>query len=378
MTPSACSDLMSEVERAVKDGSPERRTRMLQRIADLLVGGAGCLNSSQIAVIDDILLVLIARVDTRTLVQLSKAICQFASPPEKATRRLAGHESAAIAGPILLASSSLREGDLVELASCRGQEHLMAISKRATVSERVTDAILKHAGRECGRTLARNPGARFSETGYATLAAAAEWDETVAESLALRPELPDAIFHRLLCKATETVRARILKAAPPELRQRIQSGVSRITAETAAGTSAKTDHADAMATVEALNRIGKLNDSAVNGFALRHENSKVVAALAVLSGGAFETIETLMKQPGSNGLIVACRASRLNWQTTVAILLHCRRAHPISSKDIELGKALFDSLYVSTAQYTIRFEPPLELTSQLSDDRCLSDARATG
>jgi uncharacterized protein (DUF2336 family) len=351
----ASSDVIAELEVAVKDGSPERRTRMLQRIADLLVAGAGRLGPSQLRVFDDVLVRLIDRADARSLSHLSTILAGLAAPPEDTIRRLAAHENAAVAVPVLL-KSRLPDALLLELARYRSQQHLAAISGRPTLGETLTDAILKHAGRDVSRALARNSGACFSEAGYLLLVAMAEHDDAVAEALGLRADLPPAMLDQLLSKATATVRARLLKAAPAHSREKIQATVKSI-ADGAGSTPTDADYSKALTMVDGLNRVGKLNDSSVNRFAVRREHANVVAALSVLSGAAVETIKRLMEESGSTGLIVASRASRLNWQTTLSILNN-RNVPQLSKDQIERGKALFETLYVSAAQYTIRFEPP--------------------
>jgi uncharacterized protein (DUF2336 family) len=350
----ASSDVIAELEVAVKDGSPERRSRMLQRIADLLVAGAGRLGPSQLRVFDDVLVRLIDRADARSLSHLSTILAGLAAPPEDTIRRLASHENAAVAVPVLL-KSPLPDALLLELARYRSQQHLAAISGRPSLGETLTDAVLKHAGRDVSRTLARNNGARFSEAGYLLFVAMAEHDDAVAEALGLRADLPPAMLDQLLSKATATVRARLLKAAPPQSREKIQATVTVAGGAGSAPTDA--DYSKALTMVDGLNRVGKLNDSSVNRFAVRREHANVVAALSVLSGAAVETVRRLMEEGGSTGLIVASRASRLNWQTTLSILNN-RNVPQLSKDQIERGKALFETLYVSAAQYTIRFEPP--------------------
>ena len=357
MTAIASSELIGELEAAVRDGSLERRVRMLRRLGDLLVSDVERLTPSQMNLFDDVLAVLIERVEARALAQLSTALADLALAPEQTIRRLACHENPTVASPVLLKSPALSDFDLLELASRRSQPHLLAMSGRRTLNEALTDVILKHAGREATRALARNAGARFSDQGYAALMAAAERDNAVAESLGLRPDLPAGMRRDLVAKAPDTVRARLLKAAPSGLREQIQSAIDAIAAD-APAMSEEVDYAEAQARVDALNRVGKLNDSAVNGFAVRRERANVVAALVALSGATVETIRALMEESGSTGLIVACRASRLRWQTTLAII-NGRSVPALSRDQIEQGKALFETLYVSAAQYTIRFEPPL-------------------
>jgi len=124
-------------------------------------------------------------------------------------------------------------------------------------------------------------------------------------------------------------------------------------------TAGANDYAEAKAAVVVLNKSGQLNDSSVNRFAIRREYPNVIAALTLLSGATVEIIAPLMEEESGSGLIIACRGSRLNWQTTAAVLNN-RRVPPLSKEQLAQCKEVFEALYVSSAQYTIRFEPPLK------------------
>lgn len=378
MTAVASSDLIAELEVALKDGSAERRVRTLQRLSDLLRSSAERLNPSQIGVFDDVLVRLLDCVGVRALAELSITLADFAAAPEQTVRRLARHQDPSVAGPLLWKSPILPDKDLIEIAKNRSQQHLTAVSNRQNLSEALTDVILKLAGKDASRALAKNPSARFSSRGFAVLLAAAARDETIAESLGLRQDLPETALQGLLSKATATVRARLLKAAPPGLREKIRSELDSIDAQAEPRPQDPKDHADAQAAVVALSRIGKLNDSTVNRFAIRREYANVVAALSLLSGAAVETIAPLMNDVGGEGLVIACRASRLNWQTTSAVLNN-RHVPPLSKEQLEQAKQLFDMLFVSTAQYTIRFEPPGgSATASGSNDNAIVAAGGRG
>jgi uncharacterized protein (DUF2336 family) len=374
MSALASSELIAELETAVRDGSPERRNRILRCIADLFASDANRLSPSQIEVFDDVLLRLVEHAEPQALSQLSTTLANLTSAPEQTVRRLACHESLAVAAPLLLKSKVLSDANLLEFASHCGQQHLLAI-ERPTLSEVVTDVIVKHAGKDSLLVLARNAAARFSDQGFARLVEAADHNDVIAESLALRLDLPTAMLNHLLAKATQTVRARLLKSAPPQLRAKIQAAIDIIAAQGSATKSEPIDYAAALSLVDGLNRTGKLNDSTVNRFAIQRDYAKLGAALAVLSGAAIETIELLMPDKDPMGLIVAARASRLNWQTALAIINN-RGMPPLSKDQVEKSKSFFETLYVSTAQYTIRFEPPINRTAEATDDRAPVAARA--
>jgi uncharacterized protein (DUF2336 family) len=357
MSTTASSELIDQLEVVLGD-TADRRVRTLQRLSELLLSSAERLSPSQIGVFDDVLVRLLDCVGASTLAELSRALSDFAGPPEQTVRRLASHQDPSVAGPLLCKSPILLDGDLIEIAKNRSQQHLAAVSRRPNLSERLTDVILKLAGRDASRALAKNPSARFSSRGLSVLLAAAKRDEAIAESLGLRPDLPAAALQGLLSGASETVRARLLKAAPPELRERIKGELDTIDLQAKPQAQDATDHSEAHAAVATLSRSGKLNDSTVNRFAIRREYANVVAALSMLSGATVEIVASLMDETGGEGLIIACRASRLNWQTTSAVLNN-RCVSPLSKEQLDQAKEIFDMLFVSTAQYTIRFEPPV-------------------
>ena len=105
----------------------------------------------------------------------------------------------------------------------------------------------------------------------------------------------------------------------------------------------------------ALNRTGKLNDSIVNRFAVRGEYAHVVAALALKADVKVEAIEPLLEPDRVYGLIVACKAARLSWSTTTMIVRNRPNCPPSTDRELEQCVAVFESLLLSVAQWTIRF-----------------------
>ena len=359
MNANAPAELIAELEAAAKDSMPERGIRMLRCATELYLKAAARLGPSQVEVFDSMLARLMERMDARALAELSTALADVKPAPPATMRRLASHESPAVAAPVILKSPALTDADLLEIASHLGQQHLIAIANRPSLSEAVTDAVLKHAGKDASRAVARNPAARFTARAYAALIATAERDDNVAESLGLRSDLPAEMLHRLLASANETVRARLLKSASPQIRERVQAALASASTQTAGPkATASDDYAAAKAAITVLNKGGKLSDSSVNRFAVRGEYPNVIAALTLLSGADLEVIAQLMEEESGSGLIIACRGSRLNWQTTAAILNN-RRVPPLPKAQLDQLKEVFELLYVSAAQYTIRFEPPV-------------------
>ncbi len=353
MIATASAELFADIEATVSGGSPERRVLMLQRVLHLFLSSAARLNETQISVFDDVLVRLIEHIEPPPLVQLSSTLSALSPAPQQAIRRLACHKDVAVAGPVLLRSLALSDAALAEIASRLGRQHLLVISCRRTLDEALTDILLKRGDLDVCRALAKNAGAKFSEAGYAAIVAMAEPHRDIADSLLLRPDLPPATLRELLSKATDAVRLALLKSAPPKLRQSIREVLDDIAAHVSIKATEPIVHSEAYAKIVALNNSGKLTDSVVNRFAMRREATNVIAALSVLSGASIEAIEPLMEEKSCDGLIVACRASRLDWQTALSII-RSRSVPQLTEQERTLAKEKFEKLYLSTAQQTIR------------------------
>jgi uncharacterized protein (DUF2336 family) len=349
------ASLIGELEVAISAGSAERRVETLRRVTDLLLGDADRLNDDQIAVFDDVLGKLIERIETRALVELSSRLAPIGNAPIETIRRLAWSDKIAVAGPVLSGSARLASNDLVKIATTKSQPHLLAISGRRELDETVTDVLVERSNREVKYTLANNEGARFSETGFATLVKSAETDQSLAEMIGLRLDLPLRLLRDLLLKATEAVRARLLAVAPPETREEIRKTLGKISSEVGEELAAPRDFTKALQVVESMRKQGTLDEAALLAFAAARRYEEVVAALSILCSGSIGLVAPLMRSVRSDGLLIACKAAGLKWSTVKAILEGRVAGHAIS--DLKLAEAKSDFLHLSqaNAQRTFRF-----------------------
>ena len=108
-------------------------------------------------------------------------------------RKLAHDESIEVAGPILSLSNRLSDEDLLAIASGKSQDRLLAISKRSSLSEKVSDVLVTHGNRDVVISVTQNEGARFSDAGYAKLVDRSINDEVLAICVSMRKDIPQSI-----------------------------------------------------------------------------------------------------------------------------------------------------------------------------------------
>ena len=91
----ASADFIAEVEGAVRGGSPARFIQMLRQVTGLFLSDAARLNEHQIGIFNEVMVLWVERVETRTLAQLSMTLADLPSARRKqrvvlpATRRQA-------------------------------------------------------------------------------------------------------------------------------------------------------------------------------------------------------------------------------------------------------------------------------------------------
>jgi uncharacterized protein (DUF2336 family) len=368
------AELVAEMERSVR-ASPGRTSQMLRRVADLFSLTAGRLNQGQLDIFDEVLTHLGDHAEPQALAELSQLLADIPSARLQIVRRLARHEDATIASPLLRKSEYLSDEDLIEIAACRSPAHALAIAQRASLGEAIVDVLLDHGDTGVCVLLAKSCGAKFSSEGYSRLARMAERNDELADLFVSRADVPPEVLHRLLASLPRSVRARLLKVAAPQLREAVKTVIESVEATICTKAPERVDYSEAQARIIELNKTGKLNDSTINRFATWREYRNLVAALSHLATVPTETIEALLHEREYYGLAIACRASRLNWNTALAVISNRPDQARLAASEIEQAKDAFESLNLSTAQRLIRFGSVSDFALKFGRD---GDSRVAG
>lgn len=349
------NSLIAELQDAIESGSKQKRVGTLRRVTNLFLRDSDRFSEAQIAVFDDVLCHLIKRIETKALAELSTRLAPIGNAPTELIRRLARNDDITVAAPVLTQSERLTADDLIEIAQTKGQAHLLAISGRAQLEETVTDQLLSRGNLEVAQTLARNVGARFSETGFTTLVKRAETDDSLAKRIGLRLDLPLRLLRELLSRATEAVRSWLMANAPTEVKDEIQRIVSAISIEVGREVITPRDFSHAQQLIRSIRKRGELNETTLLEFANARKYEETVAALAELSSVSIQTIAAVMRSERNDGILIPCRAVGLQW-STVSTILNTRIAHHCIP-DYELDQVKADYLILSrkSAQRTLRF-----------------------
>lgn len=349
--------LIAEVESAVSSGSPDQRVDTLRRVTDLFLGSADHYSEEHVGVFDDVISRLAERIEMKARAELANRLAPVKNAPTNVVRALARDQSLDVAGPVLSQSPRLTEDDLLQVARSHGQDRLLAISKRATLSEAVSDVLVERGDREVVRSVARNEGARFSSTGYGRLVEKSASDDDLAVTVGLRKDIPQEHFHELVSKASEAVFKKLAAANPAAVGD-VKRVLSELTgANIAAEPKVEHDYTQAKAAFERVLRSGEAMDPALNRFAGAGKFEETVVALAVQCRLPIPAVERIMidKRSDSDLILILAKAAGASWPTAKHILLLRRGKLGLSALDVDSAQRNYEKLQPSTAQRVVRF-----------------------
>lgn len=347
--------LISELERAVRHGSQETRVRTLRRITDLFLGAKERLSEEQIEVFDEVLGHLITRIESTALIELSERLAPVNNAPNKVIHTLAFDDEIAIAGPVLALSDRLTAQDLVEVAMAKSQSHLLAISRRSSLSESLTDVLVERGDMQVVTALAENAGAQLSEKTYANLVDKSGTDETLLEKLGLRLDIPLHIFRRLLERVSEAVRTRILALAPPEKREDIAEILASISNDAVETDELDRDFGAAERLVQLMHEKGELDQVALLGFAKGRQYAAAVTALATLCAASVDMIKQMLDDGRNEPLLIPCKVAGVSWPTLRALLQDDVFGRTASDDELIKLKSDYNKLSPTTAKKVLEF-----------------------
>jgi uncharacterized protein (DUF2336 family) len=347
--------LIRELDSSIAHSSDMRRATMLRQLTDLYLIGAEQYADEEISLIDDVFVRLVATIEESSRALLAIRLSPIAKAPPKVVRMLACDDAIDVASPVLTQCEQLDIATLVECAKTKSQEHMLAISRRKTVPEAVTDVLVERGDQQVVLSTVTNAGAKFSNTGFGILVYRAQGDDLLTRRVGTRPDLPPRLFAQLLAAASETVRA-TLEAEREHAMQAIERVVTDVTSRIEIKAVTQTqDYAAAHVLVETLHRVGRLNVAKLEEFTRDGRFEEIVAALALMANKPPELVERSVNDTHVESLLVLAKAIGLSWETTKSILTLAAMKYGRSAADVERGMAAFERLKQPIARQILEF-----------------------
>ncbi len=345
--------LIPELDDIVRRGDPQRRADAARRISELFLQGAANFRADHVDLFDGVLTSLVPHAEIAARADLAERLSMLANAPRGLVGQLAHDDEIAIAGPLLRHSPIIEEPMLLEIASMKGQGHLLAMAERTTLSSDLTDVMVARGDRDVVRRAAGNAGAQFSDGGDSTLIKRAGQDGVLTIRLGQRDDLSSEQLKELLSGSIGVIRRRLFRSVKPERQVAIKQAIDQITAVTersSAATSCRRNAPCWRCTATAHWRSALLN------FARAFKYEESIAALSAMSGVKIETLDRLISGDRFDPILIAGKTIGLEWATVRAlIMLRLGPNRTVALADMENARMNFTRLMPATAGRVVGF-----------------------
>lgn len=188
-----------------QEKSSENRRVLLRQITDMFFDGTSERSVSEKALFEEVVIRATRDLDVSGRTDFANRIADEGDAPRNVILSLARDEID-VARPVLERSAVLTDNDLSAIATVSGDTHLLAISGRKTLSEVVTDVLVRRGSQLVVRAVAKNDGAKFSSFGFGELVNRAKNNEDLQLRLIQRKDLPAEVSKDLSGILTEKLK----------------------------------------------------------------------------------------------------------------------------------------------------------------------------
>jgi uncharacterized protein (DUF2336 family) len=296
-----------EVARLLEEPSPQVRAAVATMLAHDIESTR--LSDTERAAVQDLIRQMAKDVEVVVRQALSQSL-RFANwLPHDLALRLA-NDVDAVALPMLIDSSVLTDGDLIQIVRQGAVAKQEAIGARAGVSETVADALIATAPETAVAALMRNATAKISEYGLGRAVERFADSDPVKEGMVLRKHLPPALAERLVAIVSDSLREHLLShheispssAADIVLRSREQATVAL---------TLGASEPDLAGLVAQMHANGRLTPSLLLRVLCTGDLAFFEVAIACLAKVPAANARILIHDAGPNGLASLYQKSRL-------------------------------------------------------------------
>jgi uncharacterized protein (DUF2336 family) len=344
---------LEDLDEAILRGTAESRTRALWHTTDLMMTGS--YSEDEIWTFGEVIGRIADEIEVAARAQLAKRLARVDNAPVNIIHKLAFDDEIEVAAPILQESKRLEPYALVANVCTKGQSHMLAISKRKSIDETVTDVLVTRGDQEVVKSVTKNDGARFSDFGFLHLIKRAEGDSILAEQLGLREDIPRHVFQQLIAKASDDVKKR-LECERPTMVDQLQNSVADVAGalQSKFGPISRS-YFVAKRVVTTQHGLGNLNENSISLYARSHKLDEVTIGLSLLCSLPGDVIERALMDKNREMLLVLAKALDFSWETTMSLLFLGAKEHRITAQDLRDLESEFGRLNVETSRSVLKF-----------------------
>jgi uncharacterized protein (DUF2336 family) len=262
-----------------------------------------------------------------------------------------------VAGPILRRSSALSEATLLKVVHGQSQEHLMAVSKRAHVSETLSQALVDKGDDHVVSSLLANDQAQIGLETYDRIAQRAETSAALQAPLVRRQGVPPELLNTIYLKAEASLKREILAKMENIPAADMEAAFARSRARVTDQYARPADFQAQQRRIDAMDYAGTLKPATLVKLLREGKASRTAftIALARICDMAVELVERVVENHDIDTVALLCRGSGVERAVfvTLAVALDADPNRALAGATHFM--ALYDSVPPAAAERALRF-----------------------
>lgn len=337
-----------------RETSSEKRRELLRQVTDVFLTDGAARTDSEAAVFDEIVGAVAADLETQVRIELARKVAASQAPVGRTARRLA-MDSIDVARPVIEQSGALTERDILDVILQKGQDHMLAVTKRPDIGERVSSALVERGEDHVVVSLLGNAAARMDRATYERVAGRAQNSPVLHAPFVRNRNVPLDLLNSVYLQVETGLRREIMRkfhgVSPAELEAALE--LSRNALSAAYG-AAPPDFHVASEFVSGLEAKGGVKPPMLVQFLREGRRTAFLVAFSRMVGVDFHLTQRLVDGQDIDALAMLCRGAGFERALFVTLCLL------IGGEDYGMAKAeafgqLYEQVPVSAAQRALRF-----------------------
>lgn len=337
-----------------REGSSEKRRELLRQITDVFLAAPEQRSENESVLFDEIVGAVAADLETQVRIELARKVAESNAPLNRTARRLA-MDTIEVARPVIERSRALSETDILDVIQQKSQDHMLAVTKRPDIGEKVSSALVAKGEDRVVASLLENRTARMDRETYEAVATRAETSPVLHAPFVRNQHVPLDLLNNVYLKVEGGLRREIMRkfhgVSPAELEAALESSRNHLSSAYGA---LPEDFQDAKDHVDALDKRGSLKPPILVQLLRENRRTAFYLAFAKLVDVEFNLARRLVEGKDIDALAMLCRGAGFDRGLFVTIsLLVVDEGGGLSRTD-EYGK-LYEQVPIAAAQRALRF-----------------------
>lgn len=337
-----------------KEGSSEKRRELLRQITDVFMADPPERSDRESQLFDEIVVAVAADLETQVRVELAKKVAASNAPVQRTARRLA-MDVIEVARPVIEGSRALSETDILDVIQQKSQDHMMAVTKRPDIGEKVSSALVAKGEDRVVASLLENRTARMDRKTFEAVADRAQVSPVLHAPFVRNQHVPLDLLNNVYLKVEGGLRREIMRkfhgVSPAELEAALEASRNHLSAAYGA---LPDDYQAAKDRVDTLDKRGGLKPPVLVQLLRENRRTDFFVAFSRLVDVEFDLTRRLMEAKDIDALAMLCRGAGFDRGLFVTITLLLADEGGGLSKTEEYGK-LYEQVPVAAAQRALRF-----------------------